>query len=152
METALYCHDAAEAAFDEAEELLGQKPWEHGEAMADNWLELMLEGRALLYMRRWQPDRALAVLEAVQPVLEAHGRPARQVYYYEYRAGLRIRQNRYRIDEEAIGLLRRAVALAVRAGTSTTTSPTLAGGPAHWGGAWSSSGASMRGRNSCRAH
>ena len=110
----------------------GPEPWEHGEAMADNWLELMLEGRALLYMRRWQPDRALAVLEAAQPVLEAHGRPARQAYYYEYRAGLRIRQNRHRIDEEAIGLLRRAVALAVRAGDRRQVRHWLEDGALGW--------------------
>jgi class 3 adenylate cyclase/tetratricopeptide (TPR) repeat protein len=116
LETADYCHDAAAAAFDAADELLGERPWEQGEAMADRWLELMLEGRAKLYLTSGQSDRALAALDAVQSVLEAQGGAARQAFYYEYRAGLRVRQNRYRVDEEAIALLRRAVAAAGQAG------------------------------------
>jgi tetratricopeptide (TPR) repeat protein len=74
----------------------------------------MLDGRAQLYMQSRQPDRTLAALEAAQPVLEAQGRPARQAHYFNNRAALRARQNRHRVDEETIALIRRAAAAAAR--------------------------------------
>jgi len=36
------------AAFDAAEELLGEHPWDKGDAWADVWLEVMVDGRAQL--------------------------------------------------------------------------------------------------------
>ena len=114
VEMAARCHGAAEAAFDAAGELLGERPWEQGEEIADKWLELMLDGRAQLYMQSRQPDRTLAALEAAQPVLEAQGRPARQAHYFNNRAALRARQNRHRVDEETIALIRRAAAAVAR--------------------------------------
>jgi tetratricopeptide (TPR) repeat protein len=39
-----YRHSAALAAFDAAEELLGERPWDKGDAWAEVWLEVMLNG------------------------------------------------------------------------------------------------------------
>jgi tetratricopeptide (TPR) repeat protein len=39
-----YRHSAALAAFDAAEELLGERPWDKGDAWAEEWLEVMLNG------------------------------------------------------------------------------------------------------------
>ena len=47
-------------------------------------------------------------------MLEAQGRPARQAHYFNNRAALRARQNRHRVDEETIALIRRAAAAAAR--------------------------------------
>jgi eukaryotic-like serine/threonine-protein kinase len=116
LEATDYCYDSAEAAFDAADELLGERPWEQGEAAADNWLELMVDGRALLYLKSWQSGRALAALEAVRPVLDSLGGPARQAYYYNHLVTLRIRENHRRVDEESIALQRRAVTAARQTG------------------------------------
>ena len=47
-------------------------------------------------------------------MLEAQGRPARQAHYFNNRAALRARQNRHRVDEETIALIRRAAAAVAR--------------------------------------
>jgi tetratricopeptide (TPR) repeat protein len=63
-------YDAAAAAFDAAEALLGEHP--EDQAWADQWLEVMVDGRALLHLERNEPELALAVLAAAL----GGGRPA----------------------------------------------------------------------------
>ena len=67
--------DASES-FDAAEALLGEDPGKQDAATVAEWLEMMVDGRAGLYTFRNEPELALAVLEAVRPVLEASGIPA----------------------------------------------------------------------------
>ena len=65
--------DEAAAAYDSAEELLGERPWDGDEATVAQWLEVMVVGRAQLHLHRKEPELALAVLDAARPVLEAKG-------------------------------------------------------------------------------
>ena len=61
------CHDAALAAFDAAEALLGERPWDQGDATADVWLEVMVDGRAVVHLQTKEPALALAALSAARP-------------------------------------------------------------------------------------
>ena len=63
------------------EALLGKDPGEQDAAIADQWLELMVDGRVCMYTTANKSELALATLEAVRPVLEARGnsRPEAQL-------------------------------------------------------------------------
>jgi tetratricopeptide (TPR) repeat protein len=74
-------YEAAAAAFDAAEALLGDDPGGHDDATADQWLEIMVDGRADMYATRLEPDAVLAILEAARPVLEERGSPARRTAF-----------------------------------------------------------------------
>ena len=71
-------YQAAEAAFDAAEALLGDDPSDWDDATADQWLEMMIDGRAAIHVMRFEPDLLLATLERARPVLEARGTAARR--------------------------------------------------------------------------
>ena len=107
-------YDAAAAAFDAAEALLGEHP--EDQAWADQWLEVMVDGRALLHLERNEPELALAVLAAARPVLEALGGSARKQAFYQSIAMQRAMQNRWRVDEEDIANMRRGAAAAAQGG------------------------------------
>ena len=69
-------HAEAAAAFDAAQALLGANAGRADstdDAATDQWLELMIDGWASMHLWCLELDPALAVLEQVRPVLEAHG-------------------------------------------------------------------------------
>ncbi len=105
---------AAAAAFDAAEALLGEDPGQQDAAAVGEWLEMMVDGRAALYTMRNEPELALATLEAVRPVLEARGSPARKYGFYLHLAMDRVMQNGNRVDEADIATLRRSLAAAAQ--------------------------------------
>ena len=105
-------YDAALAAFDAAEELLGEHPWDKGDAWADVWLEVMLDGRAHLHVLSREPELVLAALTVARPIVEARGKPARKWEFYWCLAYQRAIRNRWRVDEEDIANVRRALAAA----------------------------------------
>jgi class 3 adenylate cyclase len=105
-------YDAALAALDAAEELLGEHPWDKGDAWADVWLEVMVDGRAELHLSRNDPELALAALTEARQVVEARGTPARRLAFYRCLAYQRVMRNRYRVDEEDIANVRRALMAA----------------------------------------
>jgi ATP/maltotriose-dependent transcriptional regulator MalT len=106
--------EAAAAALDEARALLGDgaPAPDADDVTVDRWLELMVDGRAGLESQGGDPELALATLEAVRPVLEARGNPARFTAYYSILTRARAMKNRYRIDETDIANVRRALAAA----------------------------------------
>jgi tetratricopeptide (TPR) repeat protein len=107
------CHyDAGLAAFDAAEALLGEHREGRDEVWVDQWLEAMVDGRAWLHIGRKEPELALAALMAARPVVEAQGSPARKQAFYMLLAYQRASQDRWRVDEEDIENLRRALAAA----------------------------------------
>ncbi len=109
----------AAAAFDTAEALLGPdagRPGAADDATADQWLELMIDGRADLHLMQLDPDRALAVLEQARPVLEARGAPARKMSFYRFFTTQKLLRNRLRVDDEDIASLRASVAAAEYSG------------------------------------
>ena len=107
-------YEAAAAAFDAAEALLGGPGSD--DATADQWLELMIDGRADLHEMRLEPDRALAVLQAVGPVLEAHDTPARRYSFDRLVAMQGVVKKRFRVDDADLELLRRSVQVAEQTG------------------------------------
>jgi len=110
---------AAAAAFDAAEALLGAdagRPDTTDEAATEQWLELMIDGRASLYMWCSELARARAALEQARPVLEIHGTPARKTAFYRFWTLQKVLRNRLRVDEEDIASLRAAVAVAEQPG------------------------------------
>ena len=110
-------HGAALAAFDAAEELLGERPWEKGDAWADVWLEIMLDGRAEFHLDRNEPELGLAALAAARPVVEAQGSVAHKRYFYWGLAYQRAMRNRWIVDEEDVANMRRALAAANQVGS-----------------------------------
>src|SRR6266581_3854590 len=103
--------EAAWAAYDAAEELLGGNPEEMDAATAEEWLELMVDGRACQYTTEHQPERTLATLAEVRPVLE-RGSPARKHSYYMHLVMARVARNRFQVDETDLADLRRGLAAA----------------------------------------
>jgi len=108
--------DAAQTSFDAAQELLGEHPWDRDDAVADQWLHLMLHGRAHIHLQRWEPELAMEVLSATRPVVEARGAPDRRQAYYALVSWQRAQQARYRIDEEVLANARKAAAIATENG------------------------------------
>jgi tetratricopeptide (TPR) repeat protein len=109
-------YEAAQADFDAAEALLGDHPGEGDDATADQWLEMMLDGRADLHVIRFEPDQALQVLEAARPVLEEHGTPARRYVFDRLFTMQRVFRNRFLVDDADLARLRRSVQLAEQTG------------------------------------
>ena len=105
-------YDAAVAAFDAADELLGDHPEDQDQDVVDLWLEVQVAGRAYLYYWRNEPEKAAVVLASARPVVEARGTPAHRERFFTTLAIQRARQARYRIDEEMISNSRAAVAAA----------------------------------------
>ena len=103
--------EAAWAAYDAAEELLGGKPEEMDAATVEVWLELMVDGRACQYSTEYRPEQALATLAAARPVLD-RGSAVRKHGYYFHLAMARVAQNRFRVDETDLDNARRSLAAA----------------------------------------
>jgi class 3 adenylate cyclase/tetratricopeptide (TPR) repeat protein len=109
-------YEAAAAAFDAAEALLGDDPGGRDDATADQWLEIMLDGRADMHVMRFEADEALAILEAARPVLEARGAPARRTIFDRVFTMQRLLRNRLRVDDADIASLRRSIEAAEHTG------------------------------------
>ncbi len=109
-------YEAAEAAFAAAEALLGDDPAAMDDAAADQWLELMVDGRTDMHVMRFETDLALATLEKARPVLEARGTPARRSIFDRLITMQRLLRNRLRIDDTDIAALRRSLAAAEQTG------------------------------------
>ena len=93
---------------------MGEEPSQEDAATVGEWLEMMVDGRAALYTMRNEEELALATLEAVRPVLEARGSPARKYGFYLHLAMDRVMQNGNRVDEADIATLRRSLAAAAQ--------------------------------------
>jgi tetratricopeptide (TPR) repeat protein len=109
----------AAAAFDAAQALLGADAGSAGTtdaAATDQWLELMIDGWASMHLWCLELDRALAVLERVRPVLEAHGSPARKSAFYRFWTLQKLLRNRLRVEEKDLASLRTAIAVAEHSG------------------------------------
>ena len=104
-------YEAAWAAYDAAEDLLGGNPEEMDAATVEEWLELMVDGRACQYSTEHQLEQALATLDAVRPVLD-RGSAVRKHGYYFHLAMARVAQNRFRVDDADLANLRRSLAAA----------------------------------------
>ena len=109
----------AAAAYDAAQALLGADAGKAGptdDAATDQWLELMIDGWASMHLWCLELDLALAELEQVKPVLEAHGSPARKTSFYRFWTLQKLLRNRLRVDEEDLANLRAAIAAAEHSG------------------------------------
>jgi class 3 adenylate cyclase/DNA-binding SARP family transcriptional activator len=116
--------DAAAVAFDAAEALLGADAGSGPDgdsasgdrAIVDQWLELMIDGRASMYGMLGDLDRAEAVLERARPLLEAHGTPARKTEYYRRVVLQGLARNGKRPSGGDIELSRRSLVFARQTG------------------------------------
>jgi tetratricopeptide (TPR) repeat protein len=109
-------YQAAEAAFDAAEALLGDDPSEWDDAMADQWLELMIDGRASLHSNRFEADLLLAILERARPVLDDRGTAMRRHSFEWLFTMQELIRHRFRVGDADIVRLRRSVELAEQSG------------------------------------
>jgi class 3 adenylate cyclase/tetratricopeptide (TPR) repeat protein len=109
-------YEEASAAFDAAEALLGDDPGSQDDATVDQWLEMMVDGRADMHVMRLEVDESLAILEAARPVLEARGTPARQTSFHRLFTRQRMLRNRFRVDDADIAAMRRSVEAAEHTG------------------------------------
>ena len=109
-------YEAAEAAFDAAEALLGGDPSGWDDATADQWLEMMIDGRADIHAMRFEPDLQLATLERARPVLEARGTAARRHTFDRQFTIQELIRHRFRVEDADIARLRRSVELAEQTG------------------------------------
>ncbi len=127
VEIADHSYEAAMAAFDAVADLLGEEPEEQEQSVVDLWLDVQLDGRASLHYWRNEPEKGAAVLSAVRSVVEARGTSARkQTFHYNFVLH-RMRETRYRIDEEVLTNMRAAVAAARDGGGDRDIAFTLFG-------------------------
>ena len=112
VEVAAHRYEAATAAFDAAEQLLGENQTGQEQEWTDLWLELQLDGRALLHYWRNEPALGMAVLETARPLVETRGRPAQKRTFYESLVMQQLRETRYRINDEILANERAALAAA----------------------------------------
>jgi len=107
-------HDYARAlaAFDAAVAQFGDRPQDQDEAVVALWLEIQLEGRALMHYFGNEPVRLMAVLADVSPVVEARGGPAQKQYLLTALLRGKLLQARNRVDEDIIATARAALAAA----------------------------------------
>jgi predicted ATPase/class 3 adenylate cyclase len=108
LDLADYRFESAAEAFGAAATLLGTDPELMDDATADQWLELMVDGWADLHVLQYEPDEALAALEAARPVLE-RGTPARRYAFYEHLTKQHLIRNRFRADDTDIANMRRSL-------------------------------------------
>jgi DNA-binding SARP family transcriptional activator/tetratricopeptide (TPR) repeat protein len=116
MEIDEHCFSAAEAAYDAAEGLLGDRPAEKDEATISLWIEVMLSGRAQLYCQRSEVERARAVLSSVRPLVETQGSVFLKHLYYRYLAWQQTLALGWRVDDEVIASARLSASLAAEGG------------------------------------
>ena len=109
-------YDAAVAAYDAAEALLGGDPSGWDDATVDQWLEMMVDGRASIHVMRFDPDLLLATLERARPLLESRGSPARRHSFHRQVTMQELIRHRFRVEDADIARLRRSVELAEHAG------------------------------------
>jgi class 3 adenylate cyclase/tetratricopeptide (TPR) repeat protein len=109
-------YDAAAVAFDAAEALLGDDPSGWDDATVDQWLEIVLEGRASIQSHRFDPDRLLAELERARPLLESRGTPTRRHVFHRQFAMQELIRHRFRVGDADIADLRCSVELAEQSG------------------------------------
>jgi tetratricopeptide (TPR) repeat protein len=111
--------DAA-AAFDAAAALLGANPGDEpggqDDETVDQWLELMIDGRADMYWLLGEPDLAEAVLGKAEPLLEARGTPARKAVFHRLVVMQRLARNGTHPDDTDIERLRRSLDFARQTG------------------------------------
>jgi tetratricopeptide (TPR) repeat protein len=103
--------EAAATAFDRVEKLLDEHVSDGDQDLTEVWLELMVEGRALLYVVRHDPERAFAVLTSARRVLDRGG-PSVHRTFYLLMTLQRVISNRWRVDDEDLATLRLASAAA----------------------------------------
>ena len=87
------CRQAAMAAFDAAEELLGNYTEERSDEWVDIWLEVLIDGRA--HLHNWllaSQNAQVEVLARARPVAEARGSPSRKAGLFVQLAAQRIRR------------------------------------------------------------
>ncbi len=72
----------------------------------------MLDGRAEFHLDRSESELGLAALAASRSVVEARGSPAHKRYFYWGLGYQRAMRNRWRVDDEDIANMRRALAAA----------------------------------------
>jgi tetratricopeptide (TPR) repeat protein len=116
LELADLRYEPAAAALHAAEALLGDDPGGGDDATVDQWLEILVDGRADMHVMRFEPDLALAALEAARPLLEARGTPARWTVFNRIFTLQRLLRNRFRVDDEDIAALRSSVEAAEHTG------------------------------------
>ena len=109
-------YEAAEAAFDAAEALLGSDPHGWDDATVDQWLELMLDGRASIHSMRFEPDLLLETLERARPLLQSRGTPVRRHTFYRQFTMQELIRHRFRVEDSDVARLRRSVELAEQTG------------------------------------
>ena len=109
-------YEAAAAAFDAAEALLGDDPGGWDDATVDQWLEMMVDGRASIHAMRFEPDLLLATLERARPLLQSRGSPARRHTFHRQITMQELIRHRFRVEDADIARLRRSVELAEQTG------------------------------------
>lgn len=105
-------YEAATAAFESAARLIGDEPAVDDEVSIDQWLELMIDGRAGMHVMHGESDLALATLDAARPLAEARGSPARRHAFYMYLALARVAKNEFRVDDTDITTMRQSAEAA----------------------------------------
>ena len=110
FETAAHHYEAAGAALDAAEDLLGEHPEDEGQDVVDVWLEIMVDRRPNLYYWQDKAEKAVAVLAKVRPVVEARGTALHKRTFYMNLAVMEARRIR-RVNDELLANARTALAL-----------------------------------------
>jgi hypothetical protein len=102
--------EVALAAFEAAEELIGAPGLKDDQEWVDLWLLLQLGSeRGHIYAQRNELARRAALIEGARHLVEARGSGQLVAFFYGAKALQRLRERRYRVDEQFVEELRRCI-------------------------------------------
>lgn len=108
-------NEAALAAYELAEQLLGARPRDEEESWWQQWIEIQ-RNRLQVYYWLAQTDQMQALLERTQPMIAEHGTPSQRAAFFQSLYLLAIRQHRYLVSDEVLGYAEAELAAAQEGG------------------------------------
>jgi hypothetical protein len=106
-----YQHQQAHAILDQAEQALELLDREGTREEIQEWIQIQL-ARSQLYYWSNHSEQIDAIIQKIQPIVEAEGSLHQQVNLFNQQCLARIRRERYRLSPETVGIGRRILELA----------------------------------------
>jgi tetratricopeptide (TPR) repeat protein len=113
--------DAALAAYDAAQELIGPVGLDNNQECVDLWLLVQLGDKISVYGWRNELERSASLIESARPLVEARGSGEVAAYFFAALADQHLREQSYRVNAQVIAEHRRAAEATWAPATSKFT-------------------------------
>ena len=102
--------DAALAAYEAAETLVGPCGLDDDQERIDLWLSVQIFGKLQFYLLGQNDlERSASLIEALRPLVEVRGSKDFVAFFTLYSIGQRVLERRYRVDKRIVGEFRGAI-------------------------------------------